>query len=117
MTLICVYMPHTDYPEDEVEAVYKGMTALKKDAQESGRLVMIAGGFNAVVGWCKPTDATRRVGAHGLGQRNDRGQMLVNWCEENQVCVANTLFRKQDDKLVTHVRKQSRRQIDFVLGH
>ena len=39
--------------------------------------------------------------------------MLVYWCEE--VCVANILFRKQDDKLVTHVRKQSRRQIEFVL--
>ena len=31
------------------------------------------------------------------------------------MCVANTLFRKKDDKLVMHVRKQSRRQIDFVL--
>ena len=66
-------------PDDEVEAVYKGMTALKKEAQESGRLVMIAGDFNAVVGRCKPADSTRRVGAHGLGQRNTRGQMLVNW--------------------------------------
>ena len=85
-------------------AVYKGITALKKDAQESGRLVMIAGDFNVVVGRCKPIDATRRVGAHGLEQQNGRGQMLRNWCKENNVCVANTLFRKQDDKLVTHVR-------------
>ena len=74
------HMPHMDYPNNEVESLYKAMSALKEEAQESGRLVMIAGDFNAVVGRCKPADSTRRVGAHGLGQRNSRGQMLVNWC-------------------------------------
>ena len=94
LTLICVYMPHMEYHDEEVEAVYKAMNILKKEAQESGRLVMIARDFNAVVGRCKPADSTRRVSAHGLGQRNSGRQMLVNWCEENKVCVANTLFRK-----------------------
>ena len=39
LTLICVYMPHMEYHDEEVEALYKDMNALKKEAQESGRLV------------------------------------------------------------------------------
>ena len=39
----------------------------------------------------------------------------MNWCEERKCCIANALFDKRPAKLVTHVRKNSKRQIDFAM--
>jgi len=39
------------------------------------------------------------VGPHGLGRKNHRGKMLINFCERNGLIVTNTWFRKPKRRL------------------
>jgi hypothetical protein len=56
------------------------------------------GDWNSVVG-----DESYRniVGQHGLGRKNRRGEMLINFCERNGLIVTNTWFRKPKRRLYT----------------
>ncbi|PNF32613.1 hypothetical protein B7P43_G17996 [Cryptotermes secundus] len=40
-------------------------------------------------------------GSHGLGRRNQRGQMLTDFCERNGLTVTNTWFKKPKRRLYT----------------
>jgi len=57
------------------------------------------------------------VGPHGLGRKNHRGQMLINFCERNGPIVTNTWFRNPERRL--HIWKapgdQSQHQLDYIL--
>jgi hypothetical protein len=54
------------------------------------------GDWNSVVG-----DESYRniVGLHGLGRKNHRDQMLINFYEKNGLIVTNTWFRKPKMRL------------------
>ena len=41
------------------------------------------------------------VGGYGLGSRNERGDLLIDWCRENSMVVANTWFRNHPKRLYT----------------
>ncbi|GFR88259.1 craniofacial development protein 2-like [Elysia marginata] len=72
------------------------------------------GDFNAKVG-------ARRIGntvdSHGLGEINERGEMLVGWCQENDLVVANTWFENHPRRKWTWISPgdKYRNQIDYVL--
>ena len=78
-------------------------------------MLVIMGDFNAKVG----SNGTERsiVGVHGLGDRNDRGQLLVDFCAANELMVTNTLFRQHPRRLYTWTspRGSYRNQIDYLL--
>ena len=48
------------------------------------------GDMNAKVG---KGAVTIIVGSNGLGERNERGDRLVQFCEENQLVICNILFK------------------------
>jgi len=50
---------------------------------------IVLGDFNAKIGEGKQD---LLVGPHGLGDRNERGDVLMEWCEEKELIVTNTLF-------------------------
>ena len=72
------------------------------------------GDWNSVVG-----DEPYRniVGPHGLGRKNRRGQMLINFCERNGLIVTNTWFRKPKRRLYTWKTPgdRGRHQLDYIL--
>jgi len=72
------------------------------------------GDWNSVVG-----DESHRniVGSHGLGRKNRRGQMLINFCETNGLIVANTWFRKPKRRMYTWKAQgnPSQHQLDYML--
>ena len=50
---------------------------------------MVIGDGNAVVG----EDGNEKcVGKYGLGQRNQRGEKLVEFCNQQQLMITNTIF-------------------------
>ena len=57
------------------------------------------------------------VGSHGLGRRNHRGQMLIDFCEKNGLIVTNTWFKKPKRRLYTWKAPGdwSRHQLDYIL--
>ena len=55
-------------------------------------------GWNTKVGSQETPGAT---GKFGLGMRNDAGQRLIVFCQENALVIANTLFQQYKRRLYT----------------
>ena len=56
------------------------------------------GGLNAKVGSQETPGVT---GKFGLGIRNEAGQRLIEFCQENALVIANTLFQQHKRRLYT----------------
>ena len=52
-------------------------------------------------------------GGNGIGERNVEGKML-EFCDEKELCVANTWFRKGEKRKVTYSAGENESEIDFV---
>ena len=53
----------------------------------------------------------------GLGVQNEAGQRLTEFCQENAVVIANTLFQQHKRRLYTWTSPdgQHQNQIDYIL--
>ena len=71
-------------------------------------------GWNAKVGSQETPGVT---GKFGLGVQNEAGQRLIEFCRENVLVIANTLFQQHKRKLYrwTSPDGQHRNQIDYIL--
>ena len=86
--VIQLYAPTSNAEEDEVERFYEDLQDLleltpKKD------VLFIIGDWNAKVGSQETPGGT---GTSGLGVQNEAGQRLIEFCQENTLVIANTLF-------------------------
>ena len=61
-------------------------------------VLFIIGDWNAKVGIQEPSGVT---GKFGLGIWNEAGQRLTEFCQENALVKANTLFQKHKRRLYT----------------
>ena len=89
ITVIQVYVPSTNAEEAEVEWFSDDLQDLleltpKKD------VLFIIGNCNAKVGSQKIPGV---IGKVGLGVQNEAGQSLTEFCQENTLVIANTLFQ------------------------
>ena len=57
------------------------------------------------------------TGRFGLGVQNEAGQRLIEFCQENALVIANTLFQQHKRRLYTWTSPdgQYRKQIDYIL--
>ena len=58
----------------------------------------IIGGWNAKVGSQETLGVT---GKFGLGVQNEAGQKLIEFCQENALVIADTLFQQRKRRLYT----------------
>ena len=93
-----VYMPTSEHEDNEVEEVYGIIEEILKEGGKGNTDTIVMGDWNSVVG-----DEPYRniVEPHGLGRKNHRGQMLINFCERNGLIITNTWFRKPKRRLYT----------------
>ena len=77
-------------------------------------VLFITGGWNAKVGSQETPGGT---GKFGLGMRNEAGQRLIEYCQENALVIANTRFQQHKRRLYTWTvpEGQHRNQIDYIL--
>ena len=94
ITGIQVYAPTSNAEEAEVERFYQDLLELtpKND------VLYIIGGWNAKVGSQETPGVT---GKFGLGIRNEAGQRLIDFCQDNTLVIANTLFQQHKRRLYT----------------
>ena len=97
ITVIQVYTPISNAEEAEVEQFYEDLQDLlelttKKD------VLFIIGDWNAKVGSQETPGVT---GKFGLGMQNEAGQRLIEFCQENALVIANTLFQQHKRRLYT----------------
>ena len=79
---------------------------------------MITGDFNAKVGeGVQHEDETRAISSHGLGSRNERGSILVDFCLANRLTITNTIFQQHLRRKYTWISPNGcvRNQIDYIL--
>ena len=84
------------------------------DRAEGEDLVIVAGDINAHVGKVR-TGYEDILGPHGVGDRNDEGEALLDFCLRNKMCLANTWFEKQQSHKITYKSGRAATQIDFML--
>ena len=77
-------------------------------------VLFIIGDRNAKVGSQEIPGVT---GKFGLGVQNEAGQRLIEFCQENVLVTANTLFQQHKRRLYTWTSPdgQYRNQIDYIL--
>ena len=93
ITVIQVYAPTSN--AEEAEGFYEDLQDLleltpKKD------VLFIIGDWNAKIG-SQETPGVR--GKFGLGIRNEARQRLIEFCQENALVIANTLFQQHKRRL------------------
>ena len=113
ITVIQVYAPTSNAEEAEVEWFYEDLQDLLEPTPKKDVLFIIGDG-NANVG----SQETRGVtGKFGLGMRNEAGQRLIEFCKENALVIANTLFQQHKRRLYpwTSPDGQHQNQIDYIL--
>ena len=88
-------------------------TRLVEQIPENDVLFFI-GEWNAKVG---SQDTPRVTGKFGLGAQNEAGQRLIEFCQENALVIANTLFQQLKRRLYTWTSPdgQHQNQIDYIL--
>ena len=113
ITVIQVYAPTSNAEETEVEWFFEDLQDLleltpKKD------VLFITGDWNAKVG---SQETLGVIGKFGLGMQNEAGQRLIEFCEENALVIANTLFQQHNRRLSTWTSPggQQQNQIDYIL--
>lgn len=112
-TIMQVYAPTTDASDEEIENFYFELQKTLDDTPKQD-IVIIIGDFNAKVGDEPEADITGRF---GLGDRNDAGTRLIQFCQEHHFKIMNTWFRQPKRRLYTWTSPNElyRNQIDFVL--
>ena len=97
ITVIQVYAPTSNTEDAEIEQFYEDLKDLleltpKKD------VLFIIGDWNAKVGSQETPGVT---GKFGFGVQNEAGQRLIEFCQENPLVIANTLFQQHKRRLYT----------------
>ena len=91
--VIQVYAPTSNAQEPKVEQFYEDLQdplelTPQKDVQ------FIIGDWNAKVGSQETPGVTGRF---GLEVQNEAGQKLIEFCQENELVIANSLFQQRED--------------------
>ena len=96
-TVIQVYVLTSNAEEAEVEQFCEDLQDLLELTPSKYVLFMI-GDWNTKVGSPETPGVTGRF---GLGIWNEAGQRLIEFCQENAVVIANTLFQQHKRRLYT----------------
>ena len=97
ITVIQVYAPTSNTEEAEVERFYEDLQDLLELTPPKD-ILFIIGDWNAKEG-SQETPGVR--GKFGLGIWNEAGQTLIEFCQENTLVMANTLFQQHKRRLYT----------------
>ena len=97
ITVIQVYALTSNAKEAEVEQFYEDLQDLLELTPKKDVLFIIED-WNAKVGSEETPGVT---GKFGLGVQNEAGQRLIEFCQENALVIANTIFQEHKKRLYT----------------
>jgi len=112
ITIIQIYASATNAKEAEVDNFYKDLEGLLELTPKKDGLFIIRD-WNAKVG---SQDIPGVTGKFGLGEQNEAGQRLTEFCQEKALVIANTLFQQYERQLYTWTSPngQYQNQIDSI---
>ena len=108
ITVIQIYAQTSNTEEPEVEWFYEDLQDLleltwKKD------ILFIIGNWNAKVGSQETPGVT---GKCGLEIRNEAGQRLIEFCQENALVTANALFQQHKRRLFQQHKRRHHQMVN-----
>lgn len=116
MQIIHCYAPTSKSDDESIEKLYEDIEQARK--LENTYYTIITGDFNAKIGEKQQHDS-EYIGNFGLGQRNDRGNMLVNFLNDQKLYCLNTFFKKQPQRKWTWCSpdKRVKNEIDYIFSN
>ena len=113
-TVIQVYAPDTSHSDEDVEDFYQQLEDEVEKA--NGDIVIVMGDFNSKIG-NNNQGYEDVMGKFGLGERNERGERMLEFCKHNNFSITNTYFyhRIQHRYTWTHPDQIHKNCIDYVL--
>ena len=113
ITVIQVYAPTSNAEEAEVEWFYEDL----QDLLELTPRKRCPFHYRGLGCKSRKSRKPRVTGKFGVGIRNEAGQRLIEFCQENALVIANTLFQQHKRRLYTWTPPdgQHRNQIDYIL--
>ena len=94
ITVIQGYAPTSNAEEAELQQFYEDLQDLELTPKKN--VLFIIGDLNAKVGSQETLGVT---GKFGLGVQNEAAQRLIEFCQENALVIANTLFQQHKRRL------------------
>ena len=112
-TVIQAYAPTSNAEEAEVEWFYEDLQSLLELTPKKDVLFIIVD-WDAKLGRQETPGVT---GKFGLGVQHEAGQRLIEFCQENALVIANTLFQQHKRRIYTGTSPdgQYHTQIAYVL--
>ena len=109
ITLVQAYAPTATAEEEIAETFYEELERVAKKIPKGD-----IGDFNAKVGRQHITGPA--VGPYGLCEANGAGERFREFCEEQELVLVNTWFKKHPRRLYTWKSSdgKSRNQIDYI---
>lgn len=115
LTIIHAYCPTNGSAAEEKDSFYE---LLNDTIQKVHRhdILVVTGDFNAKVG-SQPSPYEDVMGKHGVGERNNNGERLCEFCAENELLITGTLFPHKTIHKLTWVSPDgvTKNQIDHIL--
>ena len=111
ITVIQAYAPTSNAEEAEVEWFYEDLQDLLELAHKKD-ILFIIGDWNAKVGSQEIPGVT---GKFGLGVQKEAGQKLTDFCQENALVIANTLFQQHKRRLYTWISQMVNNEIRLII--
>ena len=111
--VIQVFAPTSKAEDAEVERFYEDLQDLL-ELKSKKYVLFITGDWNAKVGSQETPGVT---GTFGLGEWNEARQKLIEFCQENKLVIAKTLFQQHKRRLYTWTSPdgQHQNQVDYIL--
>ena len=110
ITVIQVYVLTSNAEEAEVEWFYEDLEDLLELTPQKDVLFII-GDWNAKVRSQETSGVTRKF---GLEVQNEAGWRLIEFCQENTLVIANTLFQQHKRRLCGDVTRRSIPKSDWL---
>ena len=111
ITVIQVYALTSNAEEAEVERFYEELQDFPELTPKKD-ILFIIGDWNTNVGSQETPGVT---GKFGLGIRNEAGQRLREFCQENALVIANTLFQQQKRRLYTWTSPDGHTEVRLII--
>lgn len=112
-SIIQTYAPTERTNDDDILKFYND---IKKAHTLANDTVLIIGDFNAKIGHPKPEE-NLIMGKYGYGERNERGEQLIDFALEYKLSIMNTFFKKRASRKWTWKSPDHTimNEIDFIM--
>src|ERR1700733_9163342 len=94
ITVIQVYAPTAASTEEDIEAFYKKLTSEIEEVNKQDILIL-EGDWNAKVG-SENAGWEKVMGKFGYGNRNERGERLLEFAADNELMICNTRLQQKE---------------------